>query len=111
MIRLIRIFGFLLIVAGAISIITWFIEPLRAIWPFLEAWFLSLPIAVRLGLTMAAIGFTLLLASIIWERLEDHTEGFRKSAQYLEWKDLLHHFYDPFPTVEHFHELPALSST
>jgi len=37
-----------------------------------------------------------------WERLEDHTEGFRKSAAYEDWKALLHHFYDPFPTVEHF---------
>jgi len=34
--------------------------------------------------------------------LEDHTVGFRGSADYLEWKALLHHFYDPFPTVEHF---------
>ena len=46
-----------------------------------------------------------------WERLEDHTEGFRKSAQYREWKALLHHFYDPFPTVEHFQIVPALSAT
>ena len=46
-----------------------------------------------------------------WERLEDHTEGFRNSAQYQQWKALLHHFYEPFPTVEHFQELPALSST
>jgi heme-degrading monooxygenase HmoA len=37
-----------------------------------------------------------------WERLEDHTEGFRKSPEYQEWKRLLHHFYDPFPTVEHY---------
>ncbi len=37
-----------------------------------------------------------------WEKLEDHTEGFRKSAEYQEWKRLLHHFYDPSPTVEHF---------
>ena len=37
-----------------------------------------------------------------WERLEDHTVGFRGSAQYQEWKSLLHHFYDPFPTVEHY---------
>jgi len=37
-----------------------------------------------------------------WERLEDHTEGFRKSSEYEEWKRLLHHFYDPFPTVEHY---------
>ena len=37
-----------------------------------------------------------------WRRLEDHTEGFRGSAGYQEWKRLLHHFYDPFPTVEHY---------
>ncbi|MBB6636839.1 antibiotic biosynthesis monooxygenase family protein [Cohnella thailandensis] len=37
-----------------------------------------------------------------WGRLEDHTEGFRGSKEYQEWKSLLHHYYDPFPTVEHF---------
>jgi heme-degrading monooxygenase HmoA len=37
-----------------------------------------------------------------WNRLEDHTVGFRQSEQYIEWKRLLHHFYDPFPTVEHY---------
>jgi len=37
-----------------------------------------------------------------WKTLEDHTEGFRKSSQYNEWKKLLHHFYEPFPTVEHY---------
>ncbi len=37
-----------------------------------------------------------------WEKLEDHTEGFRGSDAYHEWKRLLHHFYEPFPTVQHF---------
>lgn len=37
-----------------------------------------------------------------WRTLEDHTVGFRGSPQYQEWKTLLHHFYDPFPTVEHY---------
>jgi heme-degrading monooxygenase HmoA len=37
-----------------------------------------------------------------WETLEDHTEGFRGSDGYQEWKRLLHHLYDPFPTVQHF---------
>ncbi|OLT36493.1 antibiotic biosynthesis monooxygenase [Rhodococcus sp. CUA-806] len=37
-----------------------------------------------------------------WMTLEDHTEGFRQSNEYLQWKELLHHFYDPFPIVEHF---------
>ncbi|BBH19354.1 antibiotic biosynthesis monooxygenase [Paenibacillus baekrokdamisoli] len=37
-----------------------------------------------------------------WETLEDHVVGFRTSPQYEEWKSLLHHYYDPFPTVEHY---------
>jgi len=37
-----------------------------------------------------------------WQTLEDHTVGFRGSEQYQEWRRLLHHFYDPFPTVEHY---------
>lgn len=37
-----------------------------------------------------------------WETLEDHTVGFRKSERYKEWSNLLHHFYDPFPSVEHY---------
>ncbi|WKA58337.1 antibiotic biosynthesis monooxygenase [Planococcus shenhongbingii] len=45
------------------------------------------------------------LLLVEWERLEDHTVGFRQSAGYLEWKQLLHHFYDPFPIVEHFEKV------
>ncbi len=37
-----------------------------------------------------------------WQTIEDHEVGFRQSSQYQEWKRLLHHFYDPFPVVEHF---------
>ncbi|MEO9850026.1 MAG: antibiotic biosynthesis monooxygenase [Reichenbachiella sp.] len=40
-----------------------------------------------------------------WETIEDHEIGFRQSTEYLEWKRLLHHFYDPFPTVEHYQAL------
>ena len=42
------------------------------------------------------------LLLVEWESLADHVEGFRKSPEYQEWKALLHHFYDPFPTVQHF---------
>ena len=42
-----------------------------------------------------------------WEKLTDHTVGFRGSKEYQEWKRLLHHFYDPFPTVEHYEEVKA----
>ena len=37
-----------------------------------------------------------------WETIEDHTIGFRQSAVYQQWKSLLHHYYDPFPVVEHY---------
>ena len=37
-----------------------------------------------------------------WQTLEDHTVGFRGSAEYQRWRTLLHHFYDPFPAVEHY---------
>jgi heme-degrading monooxygenase HmoA len=42
------------------------------------------------------------LLLVEWERLEDHTEGFRGSPAYQEWRERLHRFYEPFPTVEHF---------
>jgi heme-degrading monooxygenase HmoA len=47
------------------------------------------------------------LLLVEWDRLEDHTEGFRGSADYQEWRALLHHFYDPFPAVEHFDPVSA----
>jgi heme-degrading monooxygenase HmoA len=45
-----------------------------------------------------------------WRSLEDHTEGFRKSGRYAEWRELLHHFYDPFPIVEHYSPVDSASS-
>lgn len=45
------------------------------------------------------------LLLVQWESLEDHTVGFRQSNEYQQWKKQLHHFYDPFPTVEHFEKV------
>ena len=42
------------------------------------------------------------LLLVWWDSIESHTEGFRKSREYQRWRELLHHFYDPFPTVEHY---------
>jgi heme-degrading monooxygenase HmoA len=42
------------------------------------------------------------LLLVEWDQLEDHTVGFRESTQYQQWRSLLHHFYEPFPTVEHY---------
>ena len=45
------------------------------------------------------------LLLVYWQTLEDHTIGFRQSEQYQTWKQLLHHFYTPFPTVEHYYSV------
>jgi heme-degrading monooxygenase HmoA len=45
------------------------------------------------------------LLLVHWQTLEDHTVGFRQSVQYEEWRALLHHFYEPFPEVEHYAEV------
>ncbi|WP_041524116.1 antibiotic biosynthesis monooxygenase family protein [Gilvimarinus agarilyticus] len=45
-----------------------------------------------------------------WNRLEDHTEGFRQSAEYQRWRALLHKFYDPFPVVEHYRQVSGVLS-
>jgi heme-degrading monooxygenase HmoA len=50
------------------------------------------------------------LLLVEWERLEDHTDGFRGSAAYEEWRAALHHFYDPFPVVEHFETVVCIDS-
>ena len=50
------------------------------------------------------------LLLVEWARLEDHTEGFRGSAEYQEWRALLHHFYAPFPTVEHYEHVVVLKA-
>jgi heme-degrading monooxygenase HmoA len=42
------------------------------------------------------------LLLVEWDRLEDHTVGFRESPEYQRWRGLLHSFYDPFPEVEHY---------
>ena len=55
---------------------------------------------LSLSRSMESPGTYLLLVE--WETLEDHTVGFRESPEYQQWRRLLHHFYQPFPVVEHF---------
>jgi heme-degrading monooxygenase HmoA len=45
------------------------------------------------------------LLLVQWATLEAHTLGFRGSPEYQTWKALLHGFYEPFPTVEHYREV------
>jgi heme-degrading monooxygenase HmoA len=62
----------------------------------------SMPGFVDLTLSRCVEKPSRYLLLVHWQRLEDHTEGFRGSDQYAEWRALLHHFYEPFPTVEHY---------
>ena len=45
-----------------------------------------------------------------WQKLEDHVIGFRESPAYQDWKKLLHHFYSPFPEVEHYSMISEVKS-
>jgi len=62
----------------------------------------SMPGFISLELKRCVEAHNRYLLLVQWRTLEDHTVGFRQSAEYQEWKKLLHHFYDPFPTVEHY---------
>lgn len=44
-----------------------------------------------------------------WATLQDHTEGFRGSPLFTEWRGLIGAFFAGAPQVEHF-ELPPLAS-
>ena len=56
----------------------------------------------RLSVTRGVESPGTYLLIVEWDTLEDHTEGFRGSPAYDEWRAALHHFYDPFPAVAHF---------
>jgi heme-degrading monooxygenase HmoA len=50
------------------------------------------------------------LLLVQWETLEAHSIGFRRSYKYETWKQLLHHFYESFPIVEHYYSVIDLKS-
>lgn len=51
------------------------------------------------------------LLLVRWTSVEAHERGFRQSAEYQTWKHLLHHFYDPFPTVLPYVAVPGCPAT
>jgi len=65
MIKLLRIVGFLLIAAGLLLAASWFIEPLRQLWPLL----LDLPLPIRIGLIVAGIGLLVVFATVVHDSL------------------------------------------
>ncbi len=50
------------------------------------------------------------LLLVRWRTIEDHTVGFRNHPDFAEWKRLLHHFYDPPPTIQHYQLVTAASA-
>ncbi|MFF2345683.1 antibiotic biosynthesis monooxygenase family protein [Pseudarthrobacter sp. NPDC058119] len=62
----------------------------------------SMPGFMSLSLSRSVESPNTYLLLVEWESLEDHTEGFRGSPEYQQWRSLLHRFYEPFPEVEHF---------
>jgi len=65
----------------------------------------AMPGFLRLTLSRCLEHPNTYLLLVEWDRLVDHTEGFRGSPQYQEWRRLLHSFYEPFPVVEHFEQV------
>ena len=65
----------------------------------------SMPGFVSLSLSRSIESPGTYLLLVTWETLEDHTVGFRGSPEYQQWRALLHHFYEPFPVVEHFEDV------
>jgi heme-degrading monooxygenase HmoA len=45
------------------------------------------------------------LLLVKWQKLEDHTVGFRRCSQYQQWKTLLHHFTTRFQLSSTMKEL------
>jgi len=61
---------------------------------------------LRLGRCIEHEGRYVLLVE--WSTLDAHIVGFRGSPGFGEWRRLLHHFYDPFPEVEHFEDVSTV---
>lgn len=41
------------------------------------------------------------LLLVEWERLDDHTVGFRESGAFLEWRSLIGPYFESPPVVDH----------
>ena len=44
----------------------------------------------------------LFLLLVGWEDIASHRDGFRRSDRYKEWRNRLHRFYEPMPTITYF---------
>ena len=67
-------------------------RPLMTVQPGFQS------IAVRLSCDDPEIDLSL----VEWDKIESHRHGFRQSAEYQQWRILLHHFYEPMPSVNYY---------
>jgi len=75
MIRLLRIVGFMLIGAGLLLAGSWFIEPVREIWPLV----LDLPLPIRIGLVVAGIGLLVVVATVVHDKRSADTRSLEEN--------------------------------
>jgi heme-degrading monooxygenase HmoA len=57
---------------------------------------------IDIQVTRAAEEPNLYLLLVRWDDIASHRDGFRNSENYVQWKALLHKFYDPMPDVQYF---------
>lgn len=67
----IRITGTLMIVLGAVLAASWFVQPLRELWPVL----LALPLPIKIGLAVSFIGLLVVFATVVYDRLHAGTDS------------------------------------
>ena len=71
-----RRLGFGLMVLGVVLVLVWAIRPLGFIWP----WVRGLPLLIRVGVIAAVVGISVLLGSLIHERIQEreHDKSLRE---------------------------------
>jgi hypothetical protein len=65
--RLFRNVGIGMILLGSVLVLAWAVEPIRLIWP----WIRGLPLPLQIGVVAATLGVTVLLGSLISERIRE----------------------------------------
>ena len=74
MTEVLRITGFLMMVIGGVLVASWFVEPLRELWPLL----LDLPLPIRIGLGVAGAGLLVVLATVVHDRSNADPDSLRE---------------------------------
>ncbi|MGK7297236.1 MAG: hypothetical protein ACNS61_15660 [Candidatus Wenzhouxiangella sp. M2_3B_020] len=74
MTSVLRIAGVMMMVAGGLLMASWFVEPLRALWP----WLLDLPLPIRIGLAVSALGLLIVFATVVHDRLRADDRSLRE---------------------------------